>query len=184
MRAGAAHLSPLAGFTLWAPLRRQLRLRHADDDHVVDMTFRSPDLVMLDTPLGRVRAERGPAGWRLDGQPGWACCRSDRAVTVFDGYGLRFELVDPLDRASSAGGEAGLTLAPMPGRVVAVHVTAGQSVQTGDPLAVLEAMKMEHGLRAARDGRVAEVLVTVGDQVEAGAALVRLEEDSEQEVAT
>jgi len=49
----------------------------------------------------------------------------------------------------------------------------------GDRLAVLEAMKMEHSLLAARDGVVAEVLATAGDQVEAGAALVRLEAEEE-----
>ena len=49
----------------------------------------------------------------------------------------------------------------------------GQAVAEGDRLAVLEAMKMEHALLAARDGVVAEVLAETGAQVEAGAALVR-----------
>ena len=49
----------------------------------------------------------------------------------------------------------------------------------GDRLAVLEAMKMEHSLLAARDGVVAEVLAQPGDQVEAGAALVRLEAEED-----
>ncbi len=53
---------------------------------------------------------------------------------------------------------------------------AGAEVAKGDTLAVLEAMKMEHRLLAARDGVVAKVLVRAGDQVEAGAALVRLAE--------
>jgi len=56
-----------------------------------------------------------------------------------------------------------------------VDVVAGQVVQAGDRLVVLEAMKMEHVLCAGRDGVVAEVLVVVGDQVEAGAALIVLE---------
>ena len=65
----------------------------------------------------------------------------------------------------------------MPGLVKAVFVAAGQSVAAGDRLAILEAMKMEHTLTAARDGTVAEVLASAGDQVEAGAPLIRLEED-------
>ena len=65
--------------------------------------------------------------------------------------------------------------APMPGLVKAIHARAGQAVREGDRLAVLEAMKMEHALLAARDGVVAEVLASEGSQVEAGAALVRLE---------
>jgi 3-methylcrotonyl-CoA carboxylase alpha subunit len=86
--------------------------------------------------------------------------------------------VDPLARSADAGG-GGLTLSPMPGLVKAVFVAAGQAVAAGDRLAVLEAMKMEHTLTAARAGVVAEVLVAPGTQVEAGAALVRLEEEEE-----
>ncbi len=67
----------------------------------------------------------------------------------------------------------------MPGLVKAVYARAGQSVVKGDRLAVLEAMKMEHSLLAARDGVVAEVLVSAGEQVTAGAALVRLEEEAQ-----
>ena len=54
----------------------------------------------------------------------------------------------------------------------------GAVVAEGDRLAILDAMKMEHVLLAARDGIVAEVLAAEGDQVVAGAALVRLEEDA------
>ena len=64
----------------------------------------------------------------------------------------------------------------MPGLVKAVFVSTGEAVAEGQRLAILEAMKMEHTLVAARDGVVAEVLAAAGDQVEAGAALVRLEE--------
>ena len=65
----------------------------------------------------------------------------------------------------------------MPGLVKAVFVAPGQAVAAGDRLAILEAMKMEHTLTAARDGTVAEVLAAAGDQVEAGAALIRLDDD-------
>ena len=64
----------------------------------------------------------------------------------------------------------------MQGLVRAVSVATGGHVAKGDALVVLEAMKMEHALVAARDGIVAEVLVTEGAQVEAGAALIRLQD--------
>ena len=96
---------------------------------------------------------------------------------MFDGYGQGFRVIDPLERAAAAGAGAGVIEAPMPGLVKAVFAEAGQAVQAGDRLAVLEAMKMEHALLAPRDGVVAEVLVEAGAQVEAGAALVRLEEE-------
>ena len=56
-------------------------------------------------------------------------------------------------------------------------------MQAGDRLAILEAMKMEHSLLAARDGVVAEVLASEGQQVEEGAALIRLEDDEEEAAA-
>ncbi|HCT34206.1 MAG TPA: 3-methylcrotonyl-CoA carboxylase, partial [Sulfitobacter sp.] len=99
-------------------------------------------------------------------------------VTVFDGYGLVFDVIDPLARAAGGHGDGNLIEAPMPGLVRVVDAKVGQTVTKGDRLAVLEAMKMEHSLLAARDGVVAEVLAQAGDQVEAGVALVRLEPEA------
>jgi 3-methylcrotonyl-CoA carboxylase alpha subunit len=125
----------------------------------------------------RVEALRGSGGWRLDGAMPWGFADDGTEVTVFAGHGLRFARLDPLARGGGEEAGADLAVAPMPGRVVSVHVRSGQAVEAGDRLCVLEAMKMEHALRAARAGVVAEVLVREGDQVEAGAPLVRLEEE-------
>ncbi len=75
--------------------------------------------------------------------------------------------------ADSAGGSADMK-APMPGRVLAVDVSAGQSVAEGDRLLVLEAMKMEHRLTARSAGTVKSVHVAVGDQVADGMLLVEI----------
>ncbi|WP_339738517.1 acetyl/propionyl/methylcrotonyl-CoA carboxylase subunit alpha [uncultured Maricaulis sp.] len=73
--------------------------------------------------------------------------------------------------------EAGDTIkAPMPGKVLAVHVSAGDAVVKGQALVVLEAMKMEHALVAPRDGSLAEVRVEAGAQVAEGDILVLLHE--------
>ena len=61
--------------------------------------------------------------------------------------------------------------APMPGKIVAVPAKAGDVVSKGQPIVVLEAMKMEHALTAPFDGVVAEFNVAVGDQVVDGAVL-------------
>jgi biotin-dependent carboxylase-like uncharacterized protein len=66
--------------------------------------------------------------------------------------------------------------AAMPGLVVSVAVTAGDTVATGQLLLVLEAMKMQNPVRAPRGGRVSRVLVAAGAQVDAGAALVELDD--------
>jgi 3-methylcrotonyl-CoA carboxylase alpha subunit len=76
-------------------------------------------------------------------------------------------------RARAHGG--GLE-APMPGVVTRVHVSAGDAVKQGQPLVAIEAMKMEHVLRAPRDGRVRAVAARTGEMVSGGAALVELEE--------
>jgi 3-methylcrotonyl-CoA carboxylase alpha subunit len=64
--------------------------------------------------------------------------------------------------------------APMPGKLLSVHVEAGAEVKRGDTVAVMEAMKMEHALTAPRDGVVETVTGKVGDQVSEGDVLVQL----------
>ena len=64
--------------------------------------------------------------------------------------------------------------APMPATVVAINVTPGQDVQSGDALVVLEAMKMELAVTAPHDGRVRRVACRVGELVQPGVPLVEL----------
>ena len=72
--------------------------------------------------------------------------------------------------------EAGSTVATMPGTIVSVNVEAGQAVEAGQVLVVMEAMKMELAISATSSGTVASVAVAAGDTVEAGAVLVVVEE--------
>ena len=74
-------------------------------------------------------------------------------------------------RAREAAGDL---LAPMPGLVRRVEVKAGAPVTRGQVLMILEAMKMEHAIRAPRDGVVSRVAYGEGDLVEAGAPLVEI----------
>ncbi len=102
-----------------------------------------------------------------------------------DGYIVRHgaaecEVVvsDPSRRAREAGpvGTGPLTVsASMPGKVVRVLVVAGGTVQAGQGLIVVEAMKMENEIAAPRAGRVKHVAVAAGQTVESGVALVEIE---------
>jgi len=83
-----------------------------------------------------------------------------------------FAYNDPMAHAGETEAAGGRLTAPMPGKVVAVLVEAGQSVKKGDPLVIMEAMKMEHTIAAPGDGLVEEVLYAVGDQVADGAPLL------------
>ena len=78
----------------------------------------------------------------------------------------------PVSPASAAG--KGSITAPMPGKVVGVLVTEGGEVKAGDPLVILESMKMEIAVRGDRDAKVRGVLVVEGQAVKRGQALVRL----------
>jgi 3-methylcrotonyl-CoA carboxylase alpha subunit len=82
--------------------------------------------------------------------------------------------VDLLAHAGDGQGEGGRLTAPMPGKVVSFAVQAGDTVRKGQPLAVMEAMKMEHTIAAPADGVVAELLYAAGDQVTEGAELLKL----------
>jgi len=82
--------------------------------------------------------------------------------------------IDLLAHAGEAAAEGGRLTAPMPGKVVSFAVQAGDTVAKGQPLAVMEAMKMEHTIAAPVDGVVAELLYAPGDQVTEGAELLKL----------
>jgi propionyl-CoA carboxylase alpha chain len=74
--------------------------------------------------------------------------------------------LDPADQVAT-----GSLLAPMPGSVVSVAVGQGDQVRVGQPVLVLEAMKMQHTVTAPHDGTVTELLVSEGQQVASGAVL-------------
>lgn len=94
---------------------------------------------------------------------------------VFTPQGARQVVeVDLLAHAGDAATEGGRLTAPMPGKVVSFAVQAGDVVKKGQPLAVMEAMKMEHTIAAPADGTVTELLYAPGDQVAEGAELLKL----------
>lgn len=164
------------GFILWTPLTRSVHLVRGGEEIVVKVRTLSAEAHDVVVGEATVEARRSGGRWQLDGETAPPVAVNDQLVSVFSDYGLSFQVVDLLERDSLAGGDADVIEAPMPGLVKVLLAKPGQEVKEGDRLAVLEAMKMEHSLLAARDGVVAEVLVEEGAQVTAGAALVRLEE--------
>jgi pyruvate carboxylase subunit B len=104
-----------------------------------------------------------------------------RYTISLDGRRFEIEALDERTRAirdlsaasSAAAGPAPL-VAPMPGLVVRVNVAVGETVQPGQGLVVMEAMKMENELRATTGGIVSAVRAAAGTAVEKGAVLVEL----------
>ncbi|MEO5771288.1 MAG: acetyl/propionyl/methylcrotonyl-CoA carboxylase subunit alpha [Burkholderiaceae bacterium] len=122
-------------------------------------------------PLGgdRYDVSLGDQRWTL------AVYAEGERITVFAPLGSQaLHEIDPLAHAGEGAVEGRLT-APMPGKVVAFLARAGEAVKAGQPLAVMEAMKMEHTIASPRDGTVAELMYAVGDQVAEGGELLRLE---------
>ena len=82
----------------------------------------------------------------------------------------------PLSHSESAvtAVQKDIVVAPMPGRVIGTLVKSGEKVRAGDPLVIIESMKMEIAVRSDRDGEVAEALVSDGATVKRGQGLVKL----------
>ncbi|MBX9859704.1 MAG: ATP-grasp domain-containing protein [Sphingomonas sp.] len=97
---------------------------------------------------------------------------SDGIVVFADGEALF--VTQRVDGSAAASAADGAILSPMPGRVTAVDVAAGDVVTKGQRLVTLEAMKMEHSLTAPFDGTVEELGATAGAQVSEGTVLVKV----------
>lgn len=112
-----------------------------------------------------------------------------RRLVSWSGRGEDVEIVTPSDRYEALVTDAGArrkkrasdhsAAAPMPGVVLKILVSPGDRVAAGEPLLVLEAMKMEHQIRAPHEGVIAALRCSVGDLVQPGVDLVELEEGPE-----
>ncbi len=118
----------------------------------------------------------------LDEAPLTAVRVGDTVHVDVDGRSVPFQLAPPPDVERAArsaarhhGGGLAQVIAPMPGAVIAVHVSVAQSVEAGDPVVTLEAMKMEHVVPAPVAGSIGEVHVRGGDQVVRGQLLAVVE---------
>ena len=107
---------------------------------------------------------------------GWSARASGNLFfAIADGTQIRLDRIVAVEEASDRAGATGGLSAPMPGKVVRLMVAAGEQVNRGQTLMVLEAMKMEHAITAPGDGRVSVMFFAEGDQVDEGAELLQLE---------
>ena len=169
----------LVNFRLYGPARQVVRF--GEEDVVTVETTGAHRHVR--TPLGEVAIPE--VSWEgdeltcvVDGRRVQAHVhRDDRIVTVDRKGGMRrFTMAAPGGGGHAESADA--ILAPLAGRVVKVVVRPGDEVARDAPLAILEAMKMDHVLKAPRDGIVARVCVTEGGQVMQNAVLLELEDSA------
>jgi len=138
--------------------------------------------VRVDGAEVRVRLERlGAGAWRLVREDG--TCRIVRAMHHAGALWLHVDgetlAVHPAGAAEASGRRSGAArpeglTSPMPGAVTQVAVREGDNVAAGQPVVIVEAMKMEHVIRAPHAGRVTALRVRAGDQVDAGAIVADL----------
>jgi len=140
----------------------ELRLGDGGDDEAM-VSAR----VIDDAAPGRLAVELDGRLLQLD-----VDVEGDVFTLWLDGHPWRFTHRRPGDAAGAGHTAPGSLTSPLPGQVIAVNVTAGQAVEAGAALMVVEAMKMEHVIRAPADGTVSEVKFTVGDRVDEGQALL------------
>jgi acetyl/propionyl-CoA carboxylase alpha subunit len=126
------------------------------------------------------RAALRPAGdgseltFETQTEPTWVVVDHDTIWVHAFGRAWQLELIDTAERAAGGGASEDTSTAPMPGTVITVAVQAGQEVTAGERLVVIESMKMQSEIVAARDGVVEQVFLAVGDTFERGAPLVSL----------
>ena len=174
------HVDPfdaLAGFSIWKSPQWTQRLRLGDN--VFEVRIRRHGKIWQ-CSVKRNNQEFGK--WFTDPE-----CRpqgsalevfafSDRVVVFANHHTFEFVVPDPLSGSGEGDDGSNVIIAPMPGLVKQIHVKAGEKVESGQALMVLEAMKMEHTLSAPRDAVMSSVNVTAGSQVEDGDILAALED--------
>ncbi|MEY4563526.1 MAG: hypothetical protein RLZZ618_2803 [Pseudomonadota bacterium] len=171
------------GWRLHGMSQQRLVLRVDGEPHTVTVERgRTPQLVLCVAgrrwPLSIESTGLGPHyELLLDGQRLrlWVYGSGPRWTVFNETDSARAEVERPDPALGERGtAPAGGLSAPMPGKVVAVLVAVGQAVTAGQPLAVLEAMKMEHTVLAPKDGTVTAVLCAAGEAVAEGAALLEI----------
>jgi 3-methylcrotonyl-CoA carboxylase alpha subunit len=158
-----------------------LRLADRDTEIAVAVRYRRHGSLSINTPDGPVEVAGTLADGVLTARLGDRTIRAtivrtgEKVAVLRDGADRVFGIIDPLAHAGEEAGGGSRLTAPMPGRVIAVLVEAGAKVTKGQPLIVLEAMKMEHTVAAPADGTVTSLPFAAGDQVDEGVALIGFE---------
>jgi 3-methylcrotonyl-CoA carboxylase alpha subunit len=174
------------GWRLNGTFTRRLVFMHADREYVAVSKYGAKDLrISVGQSSHAVSGELGENG-RIDAViDGERVCATvvpyrGRSHVFLEGQLCVLTYVDPLEIGAEGHRAESSLRAPMPGRIIAQSVQAGEPVERGAPLMVLEAMKMECTIHAPAAGRVESFHFAVGDQVTEGAELLHFQREEPQ----
>ncbi|WP_370241193.1 acetyl/propionyl/methylcrotonyl-CoA carboxylase subunit alpha [Pararhodobacter marinus] len=166
--------APRLGFTTGPDPVLTRRFEAAGDLHAVTLTLKGATAHLQDGRQVTLEArEPGLVRARIDGATRSLPCMVAGETVFLGDLILRDVTLAPAETRETGGD--GRVLAPMAGSVVSLSVAEGDSVAQGQTLAVLEAMKMEHPLRAPVSGRIARLSLTKGAQVRARQLLIDID---------
>ncbi len=177
---GLVNSSELDGFSLWTPGDHSVQLLAGEDEFSLAVSVHGPKMRRWTYQNQTYDVQADEAGWRLGHEALPQAHLLAGEVTIFGAVSRVFRIIDPMEKRVEDAADQTQLKAPMPGLVKVLNARPGQAVNAGDALVVLEAMKMEHTLLAAKEAVLSAVHIAEGDQVTAGAILVEFEEADQE----
>ncbi len=170
----------LSGWRMNSTYQRSFAFSSEAGVQTIQLSYRRDALWLeagdLQVPLKDISVSQAAVQVRMDGLQlqGHVVRQQDTFHVFHAGHHWQILWRDPIAHAGEGEADEGRLTAPMPGKIIALLVSAGERVARGAPLLIMEAMKMEHTINAPSDGTVSELLYAVGDQVDEGAQLLSL----------
>ena len=170
----------LSGWRMNSTYQRSFAFSSDAGVQTIQLSYRRDALWLeagdLQVPLKDISVSQAAVQVRMDGLQlqGHVVRQQDTFHVFHAGHHWQILWRDPIAHAGEGEADEGRLTAPMPGKIIALLVSAGERVARGAPLLIMEAMKMEHTINAPSDGTVSELLYAVGDQVDEGAQLLSL----------
>ncbi|MEW6167804.1 MAG: acetyl/propionyl/methylcrotonyl-CoA carboxylase subunit alpha [Pseudomonadota bacterium] len=182
-RAAAASLDPYSpwrladGWRLNGGYTRRLQFANGEQTRTLELRYGERGLVLDGQPVHVASESGGHIRYTVGEHHGEATvvALGEQLHVFLQGRRALLRLLDPLAHAGEDQEAHGGLTAPMPGKIVALLAGAGDVVDKGAPLLVMEAMKMEHTLCAPARGTIKAYLCLAGEQVQEGVALVDFE---------
>ncbi|MBO9421398.1 acetyl/propionyl/methylcrotonyl-CoA carboxylase subunit alpha [Labrenzia sp. R4_2] len=176
----------LAGWRIWSASRQFALLEIAGERRDIEVHAQGQNKFAVHLSSGPkdftlVQVDNSTITYDSNGhRASGSVVHDGKGLTVFmSGHAFTVGLPDALSSDEEAAGAGDQLIAPMPGLVKMLNAKAGDAVTKDQPLIILEAMKMEHTLKAPRDGVIGEVMVNEGEQVTDGTIILVLAEEAD-----